>query len=296
MTLEHWKSAAIAIALMLVGGAIFASEANRTVSGASIAMTKAEIIRYLRERFSLEKTTELKVGPFEDSEFRDFYKTRVETITGKETLVRDAYVTKDGHYLIFGNIFMLGSDPRFEVERQINLKNQPSIGPTNAPVTIVEYADLECPACRDMHQFLVHDLISKYGNKVRVVFKEFPLYKRHPWALEAAIADQCAYEVDPPLFFKYQSMIYDDQNVINATNVHSLLLDYGETVGINRLKLATCIDSRVTLPRVEADLREGYKLGIFSTPTFFINGQLVDRHLSPVQFYAVVNKALKDAR
>lgn len=294
--LKHWKSAAVVAALLLTSCIIFAAGSVRGKSVSSLAAAKAEIVRYVRERFSVPETTKLEVGPFEDSEFHDFYKTKITAITGKKSQQQDAYVTKDGHYLIFGNIYTLGSNPRTEVEHQINLKNQPTVGPANAPVTIVEYADLECPVCGRMHQFLAHDLIPKYGNKVRVIFKEFPLYEIHPWALQAALADQCAYEIDPPLFYKYRSMIFDNQNVINATNVRSLLLDYGETVGINRLKLATCLDSKASMPRVEADLHEGQMLGVNSTPTFFINGELVNRVLPPDQFYAVVNQALKDAK
>jgi protein-disulfide isomerase len=293
---KHWGTGAIAVALLLASCAVFAAEVRRSGADATLASAREEIIHYVRQRFSVPETTKLTVEPFENSEFRDFYKTKILAVTGKQRSEQDAYVTKDGKYLIFGNIYTLGADPRREVQREINLEDQATVGPANAPVTIVEYADLECPTCGRMHQFLAHDLIPKYGNKVRIVFKEFPLYQIHQWALTAAIADQCAFEMDPPLYYKYRSMIFDNQNLINATNVRSLLLDYGETVGLDRLKLATCIDSKASLPRVEASLREGNMLGVTSTPTFFINGEMINRVLTPDQFYAVVDAALKAAR
>jgi protein-disulfide isomerase len=289
------RTAVIGAALLLASCIVFAAEAKKRGGDATLAAAKEEIVRYVRERFSVPQSTKLTVEPFQDSEFRDFYKTKILVDNGKQKSTQKAFVTKDGRYLIFGNIYTLGGDPRQEVERQINLTNQSGVGPASAPVTIVEYADLECPTCARMHQFLAHDLIPKYGNKVRVVFKEFPLYQIHPWALTGAIADQCAYEIDPSLYYKYRSMIFDNQNSINATNVRSMLLDYGQTVGLDRLKLATCIDSKASLPRVEASLREGQALGVSETPSLFVNGKLVVGAPPPAEFYKIVDDALKSA-
>ncbi len=294
---KHYKKALmIAVTLTLASCVIFAAEAKKGGTEGRLASARAQIVRYVRQRFSVPETTKLTVEPFENSEFHDFYKTKILVENGKQKNVQEAYVTKDGRYLIFGNIYTLGTDPRREVEHEINLTGQASVGPANAPVTIVEYADLECPTCGRMHKFLADDLIPKYGNKVRVVFKEFPLVQIHQWALQAAIADQCAYEINPSLYYKYRSMIFDNQTVINPTNVRSLLLDYGETVGLDRLKLATCIDSKSSLPRVEASMAEGQRLGVSSTPTFFINGELVNRILTPAEFYKIVDTALQQAR
>ncbi len=83
--------------------------------------------------------------------------------------------------------------------------------------------------------------------------------------------------------------------MIDAANVRTLLLDFGQRAGLDRLKLATCLDSKASLPRVEADMREGQKLGIMSTPTLFINGVPVVG-LNPDHIYQLIDEALQKAR
>ncbi len=138
-------------------------------------------------------------------------------------------------------------------------------------------------------------MIPKYGNKIRIVFKEYPLVTIHDWALTAAIANECAYQLNPADYVRYRSTIFESQGMINAANVRTLLLDFGQRAGLDRLKLATCLDSKESLPRVEADMHEGQKLGIMSTPTLFIDGTPVVG-LSPDRIYQMIDKALQAAR
>lgn len=258
------------------------------------SVTEAKIIHYVRERFGIPQTTKLTVAPFKDSRYGDFYKTTIYVQKGKEKSAQQAFITKDGHFMVIGTVFNLNGDPHKEIERTISLANQPTVGPADAPVTIVEFADLECPMCAETQKFFAHDLIPKYGNKVRIVFKEFPLVQIHQWALTAAIANECAYKLNPADFFKYRTTIFAGQSMINAANVRSLLLDFGQRSGLNRLKLADCIDSKATLPRVEADMREGRELGIMSTPTLFINGAPVVG-FNPKRIYQIINQDLQKA-
>lgn len=263
-------------------------------AAASNSVTEQKVIHYVRERFGIPDTTKLTVAPFQDSQYSDFYKTTILVQKGKEKSAQQAFITKDGHYMVIGTVFNLNGDPHKEIEQTINLVNQPSVGPANARVTVVEFADLECPMCAETQKFIEHDLIPKYGNKIRIVFKEFPLVQIHHWALTAAIANECAYKLNPADFLRYRSTIFAGQDMINAANVRSLLLDFGQRSGLNRLKLADCIDSKATLPRVEADMREGEKLGIMSTPTLFINGSPVVGY-NPNRVYQLINKDLQKA-
>jgi protein-disulfide isomerase len=290
------KPAALMGLAVSISVALFASQSTGHDPTTKQTATEQKIIKYVRERFGVPAATKLTVSPFEDSEFGDFYKTTIHVDNGKQKSAQQIYVTKDGHYLVIGNIYTLGADPRREVERTISLQDQASVGPANAPVTIVEFADLECPTCARMHQFLENNVIPKYRNKVRIVFKEFPLVQIHDWALTAAIADQCSYQLDPAAYVRYRTAIFQNQGLINAVNVRTLLLDFGERAGLNRLKLATCIDSKASLPRVEASVREGQELGVSSTPTLFINGTPVIGLPQPDQFYKIIDNALRAAR
>ena len=297
MIKRHWKKLiALAGLVSLLSVVLVASQTTRTAAKMSESASEQKIIHYVRERFGIPAATKLLVAPFQDSEYNDFFQTTIFVDNGKQKSEQRAFVTKDGHYMVIGNIYALNADPRKEVEHSISLRGQPSVGPANAPVTIVEYADLECPMCARMQKFLEQEVIPKYGNRVRIVFKEFPLVAIHDWALTAAIANQCSYELDPSVYFRYRSMIFKNQDLINGANVRTLLLDFGQRSGLNRLRLATCIDSKQSLPRVEADMQEGQQLGIASTPTLFINGRPVVGMPMPEQFYKILDQALSNAK
>src|SRR5271167_3655835 len=150
---------------LLLMSTLLAAQAKRAATEGSETETRDKILRYLHERFPLSPTARMTVGPLRPSAFPGFYQTTVTVEDGKQTGTQDFYVSKDGHYLIQGNVYTLGADPRREAERQISIQGKPSVGPANAPVTIVEYADLQCPTCAKMHEFLENQLLPKYGDK-----------------------------------------------------------------------------------------------------------------------------------
>ena len=280
---------------LVIGNVFVASPTVQRNLAANASVTDKKIVDYVRTKFKVPPTVKLTVGPFHESEFADFYQAIISGEDGEKKSSTPAFITKDGRYTVIGSIFNLNTDPRRQVESTINLRNQPTVGPANAPVTIVEFADLECPTCAAMQKFIEQKLLPKYGNKIRVVFKEFPLVTIHDWALQAAVANECAYQQNPATYFRYRSIIFESQGMINAANVRQLLLDFGKRAGLNELKLSVCIDSKASLPRVEADMHEGQKLGIMSTPTIFINGT-PEVGLVPDRIYQLVDRALASAR
>lgn len=280
---------------LVIGNVMVASPTVQRNLSANASATNQKIVNYVRTTFKVPAEVKLSVAPFHDSDFADFYETTIYGQNGEKKSATPAFMTKDGRYAVIGSVFNLSSDPRTEVENTISLRNQPTVGPAEAPVTIVEFADLECPTCAEMHKFIETQLIPKYGDKVRIVFKEFPLVTIHDWALQAAIANECGYQLDPGNYFRYRSIIFESQGMINAANVRQLLLDFGQRAGLNQLKLSVCMDSKASLPRVEADMQEGRKLGIMSTPTLFINGTPVVG-LSADRIYALIDKDLSASR
>ncbi|MDE3179989.1 MAG: thioredoxin domain-containing protein, partial [Acidobacteriota bacterium] len=255
--------------------------------------TDSEIIRSTRERFKLGTEWQLTAGPLHPSLVPGFLETTIAIErNGQKENPATFYVTNDKRFVVLGQLFYLRTPA--EVQRLINKHNQPYSGGVNAPVTIVEYADLECPTCGRLQPFLENELLPRYGNQVRIIYKEFPL-PQHDWSHEAAIANQCAYEIDPPSYARYRTSIFARQDEINITNVRDMLLNLGEQVGINRLKLAACLDSKASLPRVEADYREGNELQVMYTPTLFINGVRVAGYQPPEHYYQIIDEDLKRA-
>jgi protein-disulfide isomerase len=257
---------------------------------------EGEIVQHVREQFKLPEATSLSVGPFHNSSTPNFLATTVVAENGKQRQTADFYITKDNRVLVLGSIYNLGLDLKREALRTIVTTNQPTQGPAHAPVTIVEYADLECPTCGRLHEFFEKELLPKYGDKVRVIFKEFPLVQIHDWSLTAAIANECVYEIKPEAFAPYRSLIFQNQSGTNAANVRDTLLGFADQVGVDRVRLAGCLDSKASLPRVDEGSREAKRLEVQSTPTSFINGRMLVGYTSAEAYYTAVDAALKGAK
>lgn len=284
--------------LSLLAGVLWLSAQTRPSGSHAVetAATREKIARYIRERFGVPESVRLTVGTFRGTFDPNLFEAIVTVDDGKSKKDQKILVSRDGLHLIVGEVYELAADPKESALRTISTSNQPSQGTPNAPVTIVEYADLQCPQCARLHEFLGNELLPKYPGKVRVIFKEFPLVAIHDWAEKAAIASECAYEINPGAFVAYRSLVFRNQININATNARDMLLNLASQAGIDSLRLAGCLDSQASRPRVEADIREGQKLGIASTPTCYVNGQMIVGMPSPESFYKAVEEALRASR
>jgi protein-disulfide isomerase len=136
---------------------------------------------------------------------------------------------------------------------------------------MVEFSDFECPHCRQLHEYL-KTLEQKYP-QAHIVFKNYPIEAIHPWAMTAAIAGHCAYETSSDAFWKMESAIFDQQDLISAENAYDKLTDVAIAAGLQRDAFRACLADPAAKEAVEADLALGQKLGVNSTPTVFINGR-----------------------
>ena len=253
---------------------------------------RSEIVQRVREQFKVPEITKIVAGPLRISPYPNFLASTVTLDNGKQKQSQEFYVTRDHRLLVLGSIFNLVQDPRQEVLRTISLQDQPSQGPARAPVTIVEYADLECAACAAFHGFLETQVLPKYAGKVRLVFKEFPLVAVHDWSLTAAIANECAYQINPMAYVPFRSLVFQSQLTFNAANARDLLLNDAEQVGVDRVRMAGCLDAKASLPRIERDLEEGKRINIRQTPTCFVNGKMIVGMPPPAEFFKEIDDAL----
>jgi len=253
---------------------------------------KAEIVQHIRELYKVPEATSLSVGPFHRSPFPNLSAFTLKAVSAGKEQTQDLHITKDNRCLVVGSILDLVVDPRRAALQTIATANQPSQGPAHAPVTIVEYADLQCPTCARLHEFLEKEVLPKYGDKVRVVFKEFPL-PMHDWSLTAAIANQCVYQTRREAFVPFRSLIFQNQGAFNVANVRDMLLALADQAGADRVQLAGCLDAKASLPRIEQDKQEGKRLDVQSTPTCFVNGRIIVGVPPPDVFYQAVDDALR---
>jgi protein-disulfide isomerase len=165
-----------------------------------------------------------------------------------------------------------------------------SWGPADAKVTIVEFSDFQCPFC-EMFYTDTYQLIRKqYGDKIRFVYRQFPISSLHPYALGAALASECALEQGK--FWEYHDTLFSNQS--NLTK--DALLKYADEVKIPDTKqFAQCLDSQKYLSKVQNDLREGAGYSVQGTPTFFINGNILVGAQPFANFAAAIDSELRQA-
>ncbi len=184
------------------------------------------------------------------------------------------YVSTDGKHAIVGEMVQFGADPFADYRARLNREaHGPAIGEANAPVTIVEFSDLECPHCKAA-QPTIDRLLSEVPS-ARLVFEHFPLEALHPWAFKAATYAQCVADRKPRAFWTYIRSIYDNQLDITEANVDGKLKEFAEASGLKGDEAAACAATQAAQAEVRSAMQLGKAMGVSGTPTLFINGRKV---------------------
>jgi len=157
--------------------------------------------------------------------------------------------------------------PPFRAPRQQVEAKGPSRGPENAPVTIVEFSDFECPYCSRAEE-TVSEVMRVYGDKIRLVFRDLPL-PNHTNAPKAAEAAHCAGEQGK--YWEMHAKLFANQRALDVAS----LKGYAKDLKLDQAKFDKCLDSGSTAALVEASKKAGNEAGVTGTPAFFINGVLI---------------------
>jgi protein-disulfide isomerase len=139
-------------------------------------------------------------------------------------------------------------------------------GPDNAPVTLVEYGDYQCPHCGHAYP-IIKQIQEELGNDLNFVFRNFPLSESHPQAFIAAVATEAAARQDA--FWPMHDVVFENQRRLNYTS----LLEYASSINADKEQLATDMESEELKQKVEDDFESGIVSGVNGTPTFFVNGK-----------------------
>jgi protein-disulfide isomerase len=163
-----------------------------------------------------------------------------------------------------------------------------ALGTATAPVTLVEFSDFQCPFCLRVVPTL-KELKAKYGDKIRVVWKDFPLTQIHPEAFKAAEAGNCAREQGK--FWEYHDRLFANQQALQP----EALKQHAVVTGLDAAKFNACLDSAKYSDRVQQHIGAGTRLGVNSTPAVFINGRLVSGAQPYDVFARIIDEELQSA-
>jgi len=188
--------------------------------------------------------------------------------------------------------FIWGVKPAAQAEatpaaRRVDVQagNAPFLGPTNAPVTIIEFSDYQCPYCKLWDDSVYARLLANYPGKVRFVYRDFPL-DGHPEALPAAEAAQCAGEQNA--YWKYHDALFGQKYGLGS----DAYLQYASDLGLDMQAFSNCLIAHRYQARVKDSVLYAESIGVSSTPTFYINGIEVVGAQSYETFQAIVDQEL----
>jgi len=194
--------------------------------------------------------------------------------TGYGVVRIPGYATPDGRVFLQGTLYDFAEDPRAERRRGIDLSVGRVSGPADAKVNVVEYADMECGYCKFRGLQMDRLLETNAGIvSVRRHYKFFPLFLAHVWAMKAASAGDCLFHfAGPGPLFRFKTQVYATPESMTVGGIDQLAVSTAEAEGISRADFLSCYLRDESFARVIRDMEEGYRLGVNSTPTYFIDG------------------------
>jgi len=259
-----------------------ASSAAASQSGSNLP-SEANVGAFFHRMFGFDPNLVFKVVSIKASPVDGLAEVTAVVNTPNGQQMTKIFVEKD--YAIAGELMPFGSDP-FARERTI--LDKAAFGPTKGPaapaITIVEFGDLECPACKQA-QPAIEKLMSSQ-TKVKLIFQNYPLNQIHPWAQRAAAYVDCITRGNNDAAWKFIAAVYEQQDAVDQQNesgaaaLGNKLNELAAGAGVDAKQAAVCADSAETKERLERSKKLGDEVAISSTPTFFINGRRVGNVLN----------------
>ena len=247
---------------------------------------------FLHQQFGYQTELTWKISSIKPSTIPGLAEVNVVLASSKGQQLTRFYVSPDGEHALVGEIIPFGARP-FDPVKNILEKGVtgPSRGPKDAKVTIVEFGDLQCPACKAA-QPTIEELVAAEPN-ARFVFQNFPL-EMHNWAAKGADYADCVGRASNDAIWKFISKAYEQQSNITAENADEKLTAIANDSGVNGSEIAACAAKPETKAHVDASVALGKQVEVTGTPTLYINGrkvgnfdhQLLDVYKNLVEFAA----------
>ena len=180
-----------------------------------------------------------------------------------------------------------GPSPEEEAMARLPLDGRPALGPADAPVTLVEFTDYQCPFCGRHNNVTAPKLREHYGEMLRIVVLHFPLADIHPLAPKAAEAAECA--ADQGKFWEYNDTLHADQSAIRPSD----LVAHAGALELDTATFEECLESGEKRPLIEEHIRAAVEAGARGTPFFMVNGQKMSGARSETIFKRLIDQAMR---
>src|SRR5436190_11001615 len=228
---------------------------------------------FLRDTFGYDPQLTWKITSIKGTKVEGLSEVNVQISGPQGQGAQKFFVAADGKHAVVGDIIPFGKHPFEEARQALEKKvTGPARGPADAPVTIVEFSDLQCPHCKEANP-TIEKLLNENPN-IHFVFQNFPL-AMHNWAQKGAAYADCVGKASNDAFWKFVHNVYEAQAEITAENADQKLSEIADKSGVKGSDIAACSARPETLARVEASQKLGESIDVNSTPTLFVNGRSV---------------------
>ncbi len=263
------------------------------------------IERQVRATYQLPPTVKVEVVSRKPSaDFPNYDTLLIQLSQGeKKPAPIEFLISKDNQTMARVTKMDLSKDPYAEIMKKIDVAGRPVLGNPAAKVTIVNYDDFQCPFCSRMHELLMQDVARTYGDRVKIIYKDYPLSEIHPWATHAAVDANCLAAQSGDAYWDFANFAHSNQKEITGANrplpEQDKALDTAATMiaqkrNLQLVPLQSCMKAQQDAA-VKASTEEGNSIGVSATPTMFINGEKIDGLVPPDALHAVIDRALHDA-
>jgi protein-disulfide isomerase len=260
-----------------------------------------KIEKQVRSTFNIPPFVDVSAGERKPStEFPGYEHLVVKMSYGGQTQTRELLLSKDGKTLVSVVKMDLTHDPMADVMAKIDLKGRPVRGNKDAKVTVVVYDDFQCPYCSKMHQTLT-DVLKSYGDRIKVVYKDFPLVEIHPWAERAAIDSGCLAKQSDGAYWDFADYVHANPQQIKGeqrpvagqlTEVDRITLDMGKRHSADAAALESCVKAQ-SKTDLNASVKEAEGVGVEATPAVFVDGMKMEGAVPAEELKLVLDKELK---
>lgn len=247
--------------------------------------TTEQLQAYFKRVFGYDQNLTFQVARVEPARMPHMADATVVVTTPEGRQITHWYVSSDQKWIITGESFAYGTDPYAQNRELLDSRSfGPTKGPKDAKFTIVEFADLECPACRQAEP-VMEKLQQDFPN-VKFVFQSFPLEMMHPWALSAAKYLDCIQRSNNEQAWTFLQAVYTHQpeieqgvrvpaGGIDENAITERMNRYVTMAGADSAKIAACVGNPETAARIQKSFELGTTLRVTGTPTLFVNGRMV---------------------
>ncbi len=250
-----------------------ASPAAKPAASAAVLPSEEVVNGFMHATFGYQPELTWKIDSIRPSKAQGLAEVTVLISSPQGRQQSVFYVSPDGKHAILGEIIPFGAHPYENVRKELALRAKgPSRGPANAPVTIVEFSDLQCPHCKTA-QPIIEKLLADEPN-TRLVFENFPL-PAHDWAMKGAAYADCIGRTNPEAFYKFIASVYDAQADILSTSADEKFTAMADQAGVKGADVAVCAAKDESIGRVQGSVSLGQALDVNATPTLFINGRKI---------------------